>query len=83
MEEKEYTKDGFLIVSELYRCPLWEKAQTPRCSNSIEDCFFCKFSDFRMPEYIQRQEESPQKGALYSVCHHEKNKKQYAERKPL
>ena len=72
-EEKRYTDDGCLIVSELGRCPFFERgASAPKtCS---EDCFFCKFSDFRKREYIQRVESEMQVGVLYSVCHNEKNK---------
>ena len=74
MEEKKYTPDGFLIVSELHSCPLWEKEPKPNAVNLREDCFYCKFSDFRKMEYIQQLEESTKKGRLYSVCHNEKNK---------
>lgn len=74
MDEKKYNEDGYLIVSESSKCPLWEKI-TDRCSSGwIEDCFFCKHSDFRKQEYIQQVERSGQKGVLYSVCHNEKNK---------
>ena len=74
MEEKKYTHDGYLIVSELSRCPFFEKdSSAPRSCGS--DCFFCKFSDFRKREYIERVEAEPQHGVLYSVCHNEKNKK--------
>ena len=74
MEEGKYTKDGFLIVSELSRCPLFEKdVSAPRSCRA--DCFFCKYSDFRKPEYIERVENEAQGGVLYSVCHNESNKK--------
>ena len=74
-EEKRYTDDGCLIVSELGRCPFFEKdaSTTPSCGG--EDCFFCKFSDFRKREYIERVEREARKGILYSVCHNQKNKK--------
>ena len=73
LEEKKYTKDGSLIVSELSRCPLFEKdSSAPKTCSA--DCFFCKFSDFRKREYIQRVESEMQVGVLYSVCHNEKNK---------
>jgi hypothetical protein len=73
-EEKRYTNDGCLIVSELGRCPFFEKDEAARRCNS-EDCFYCKFSDFRKREYIERIESESRKGVLYSVCHNEKNKK--------
>ena len=75
MEERKYTKDGFLIVSELDRCPLWERAPKPNGLNCSEDCFYCKFSDFRKREYIERVETEARRGVLYSVCHNEENKK--------
>ena len=74
LTEKRYADDGFLYVSELDRCPLFEKDESDRrCSR--EDCFYCKFSDFRKREYIERVESEARKGVLYSVCHNEKNKK--------
>ena len=73
MEEKNYTKDGCLIVSELSCCPLFEKDEfAPK--SCVADCFFCKFSDFRKREYIERVENEGQIGVLYSVCHNEKTK---------
>ena len=73
LEGKKYTKDGSLIVSELSRCPLFEKdSSAPKTCSA--DCFFCKFSDFRKREYIDRVESEMQVGVLYSVCHNEKNK---------
>lgn len=76
MTKQKYTDDGYLIVSELDRCPCFAKEETPAglCS-SDEDCFFCKFSDFRKMEYIRKLEDSPEKGVLYSVCHNENNRK--------
>ena len=76
MEEKRYAEDGYLIVSELYRCPFFEKDSAVIKSCCSEDCFFCKYSDFRKMDYIRQLEESPKKGALYSICHNESNKKQ-------
>ena len=43
-----------------------------RCG--CKDCFFCKFSDFRKREYIDKVESEARRGILYSVCHNEKNK---------
>ena len=74
MGEKEYTNDGRLIISELSRCPLFERDEASPKSCS-EDCFFCKFSDFRKREYIERIENEARSGVLYSACHNEKNKK--------
>ena len=74
MEEEKYTKDGCLIVSELFCCPFFEKDETGRRCEG-EDCFFCKFSDFRKREYIEKVETEARRGVLYSVCHNEKNKK--------
>ena len=74
MEEKKYTRDGYLIVSELSRCPFFERAEDTSQSSCV-DCFFCKFSDFRKREYIERLTSGEREGILYSVCHNEKNKK--------
>ena len=72
--ENRYSDDGYLIVSELSRCPFFEKEDaSPRSCST--DCFFCKFSDFRKREYIERVETEARGGVLYSVCHNEKNKK--------
>ena len=75
MAEKRYAEDGHLIVSELDRCPLFEKDASAARSCVSEDCFFCKFSDFRKQEYIEQVRTDARKGVLYSVCHNEKNKK--------
>ena len=74
MEEKKYTTDGFLIVSENQTCPLWEKDTKPCRSGFTRACFFCKFSDFRTEEFIRRAEEMPRGEILHSVCRNEKNK---------
>ena len=73
MDDRKYTRDGCLIVSELSRCPYFEKDKSAPKS-AIEDCFYCKFSDFRRREYIERVENEAQGGVLYSTCHNEKNK---------
>ena len=49
-----------------------EAASQPCCG---DDCFFCKFSDFRKQEYIEKVKTDARRGVLYSVCHNEKNKK--------
>lgn len=70
---KRYTEDGCLIVSELGHCPYFVgDASQGQC---VEDCFFCKFSDFRKREYIERVKSEARRGVLYSVCHNENNKK--------
>ena len=74
MEEKKYTEDGYPIVSELSCCPYFEKDQYAPKSCS-KDCYFCKFSEFRKREYIERVESEMQVGVLYSVCHNENNKR--------
>ena len=73
MEEKKYTKDGCLIVSELACCSYFEKDQSAPKSCS-KDCYFCKFSNFRKREYILHLESETQVGVLYGVCNNEKNK---------
>ena len=78
MNEKKYTEDGFLIVSESYTCPLWEKDTKPCRSGWTHACFFCKFADFRTEETIRRAEEMPRDEKLYSVCQNENNKEKRA-----
>ena len=73
MIENSYSKDGYLIVSELWHCSLFEKDKSAPKSCSA-DCFFCKYSDFRKREYIERLENAAQDGVLFSVCHNENNK---------
>ena len=74
MSDKKYTPEGFLYVSELSSCPLFERDESARGRNGV-DCFFCKYSDFRKREYIEMVENEAMRGVLYSVCHNEKNKK--------
>ena len=73
MTEKKYTDDGYLLVSELSSCPFFATGEASR--RCREDCFYCKFSDFRKREYIERLESETRRGVLYSVCHNEKNKR--------
>ena len=75
MEEKKYTDDGFLIVAETGECPHWEKDSFPCYVGVSKDCFFCKYSDFRTPEFIRKTEETHTKSKLHSICRNEKNKK--------
>ena len=75
MDEKKYNEEGYLIVSEMDTCPLWEKDTIP-CNLGWNDrCFFCRFGGFRTPEYIGYAEEMPRGEPLHSVCRNEKNKK--------
>lgn len=74
MVEKSYSVDGYLIVSELSHCPFFEKDVSAQKSCGA-DCFFCKYSDFRKSEYIERVENGSLSDVLYSICHNEKNKK--------
>ena len=73
MTDKQYSANGYLVVSELSCCPLFEKDKSaPKICD--RDCYFCKFSDFRKREYIERVETEARGGVLYSVCHNERNK---------
>ena len=74
MIEKKYTEDGYLIVAETDKCPLWEKDTIPCYSGWTRACFFCRYTDFRTPESIRRAEEMPRGRKMYSVCHNEKNR---------
>ena len=80
MEEKKYTEDGFLIVSESYKCPYWEKDTKPCTNGWNQDCYFCKYANFRTLEYIHDTEVITGNKELSSVCNNEKNKKQYNKR---
>ena len=75
MNEKKYTDEGFLVVSESHTCPLWEKDTEPCRSGWTHACFFCKVADFRSEEVIRRAEEMPRGTKLYRVCRNEANKK--------
>ena len=75
MQEKKYAEDGCLIVSELGRCPFFVRDDSAARLCGGDDCFFCKYADFRKREYIERVEREAQSGVLYSVCHNEKNKR--------
>ena len=75
MNEKKYTNDGYLVVSERNTCPLWEKDTKPCRSGWTRACFFCKYADFRTEEAIRHAEEMPRGTKLFSVCQNEKNKR--------
>ena len=75
MDEKKYTADGSLVVSESDTCPLWEKDMRPCRSGWTRACFFCKHADFRSENAIKRAEGLPRGTKLYSICHNEENKK--------
>ena len=80
MNEKKYTKDGYLIVSEMDTCPLWEKDTSPCRCGCNDHCFFCRFSNFRTEEFIRKAEEMPRGEPLYSVCRNEKNRVKKSEK---
>jgi len=75
LDEKKYRSDGYLIVSETDKCPLWEKDTVPCSSGRTKACFFCRYADFRTEETIRRTEEMPRGTKLYTVCQNENNKK--------
>ena len=74
MSEQKYTEDGYLIVSETDKCPLWERDTVPCRLGYTEVCFFCKFADFRTEEFRIRAEEMPRGTKLYSICQNEKKR---------
>ena len=74
MKEKKYDANGFLLVSELQKCPYFEKHPSVRLCNH-EDCFFCKYSDFRKQDYIDSVKTEARKGVLYSICHNRRNQR--------
>lgn len=75
MEEKGYTADGYLVVSEVDTCALWEKDSIPCKDGCAMHCFFCKFSNFRTLDYIKNIERKTPYSKLYSVCQNENNRK--------
>ena len=70
MDEKKYNKEGYLIVSEMDTCPLWEKDTIPCRCGCNDRCFFCRFANFRTREFIKKAEEMPRGEPLYSVGIH-------------
>ena len=81
MTEKKYTDDGYLIVTETDKCLLWEKTTLSCSMGCTNDCFYCKYSDFRTPEFIAKVENVPRTGKWHSVCHNEKNNLQHKSRR--
>jgi hypothetical protein len=79
LSEEKYTQDGYLIVSETDTCPLWEQDTIPCRWGCRNDCFFCRFADFRTEKFIRNVEDLPRGEELHSVCHNEKNKKKETE----
>ena len=75
MADKEYNEDGYLIVSELYCCHLWEKDTIPCMADWKKDCFSCRFSDFRTPQFIERVEGMQRTEMFKSICRNEQNRK--------
>ena len=49
MNEKKYTPDGYLIVSEMDSCPLWKKDTIPCKSGVITVAFFAGLVNFAHP----------------------------------
>ena len=78
MKEQKYTEDGYLIISEMDTCPLWEKDTVPSIFGCTQDCFYCRFTDFHTDENIRRAQEASQGKILYSICRNEKNRKNEA-----
>ena len=78
MNEKKYNENGYLIISEMDTCPLWEKDTVPSIYRCTQDCFYCRFADFRTEENIRRAQEASQGKILYSICRNEKNRKNEA-----
>ena len=75
MNDKKYDNNGYLIVCEVDSCPLWEKDTIPCMTGWDRDCFFCRYSDFRTPEFVHFAEKQPRHQKLYSICHNEFNRK--------
>lgn len=75
MKQHSYTEEGFRIVSESDRCALWEKDSRPCYWGWTEDCFFCRYSNFRTPEYWEPTDAENRAGQLLSVCRNEQNKR--------
>lgn len=75
MNDKKYDTNGYLIVCEVDSCPLWEKDTIPCMAGWDRDCFFCRYSDFRTKEFIDKVEREPKTGEWCSICRNEKNRK--------
>ena len=75
MNDKKYNTEGYLIVTEMESCPLWEKDTNPCRTGWNKDCFFCRFADFRTKDFIDKVESEPKDGVWFSVCHNEKNRR--------
>ena len=75
MNEKRYTQDGYLIVTETDTCLLWELEARSGSFSPTRDCFYCKFAEFRTREFINKVEGMPKTEKWDSVCHNEKNRK--------
>ena len=78
MNDKKYNENGYLIISEMDTCPLWEKDTVPSIFGCTQDCFYCRFTDFHTEETIMRAQEASQGKILYSICRNEKNRKNEA-----
>lgn len=75
MNDKKYDENGYLIISEMDTCPLWEKDAIPSAFDCTKDCFYCRFADFRTEETIIHAKGIPRGTKLYSTCRNEKKRK--------
>lgn len=63
------------MVTETDTCPLWEPGEQSKLILPLHDCFFCKYSEFRTIEFIQKVENVPKICKWQSPCHNHKNKR--------
>ena len=75
MKTAKYTDDGYLIVSELDSCSLWEKDSVPCYAGCEHDCFYCIHAEFRKDKFIENTRGKPPGETLYSICRNEKKRK--------
>jgi hypothetical protein len=75
VNEKKYNENGYLIISEMDTCPFWEKDTVPSIFGCTQDCFYCRFTDFRTEKTITRAQQVPRGSKLYSICQNEKNRR--------
>ena len=74
--KERYSAEGYRIVSEIDHCAFWEKDSVPCYGSGTTDCFFCRYADFRKEQYMTQMQGQSAEEPLYSICHHEKNRKQ-------
>ena len=75
MIDQKYTENGYLVVAETDKCPLWELGSESRTYPSTTDCYYCKFADYRTEEVKTRAKEMPRGEKRHSVFKDKKNKK--------